>query len=74
MYMAKKTAKKAAQGLRLTALTIPQAAKVLSAAAGRRVSEEMLREALEAGAPGLLGGRVNLIEFMAWLERELASA
>ncbi len=61
------------EGLRLTALTIDQVAKILSAAGGRRISEEMVREALEAGAPALPGNRINLIEFAAWLEKDVSS-
>ena len=60
-------------GLRLTALTVDQTAKILSAAGGRRISEQMIREAVEAGAPALPDGRINLIEFTAWLERDLSN-
>ena len=58
-------------GLRLTALTVDQTAKILSAAGGKRISEQMIREAIEAGAPFLPDGRINLIEFTAWLEKDI---
>ena len=73
MSPGKKNAGISEDGLRLTALTIDQTAKVLSAAAGRQVSERMIREALEAGAPSLPDGRINLIEFTAWLEKDLSN-
>jgi len=53
------------------ALTLEQAARVLSAAGGRKVTEAMVQAAIDAGAPALADGRVNLIELMAWMEREL---
>jgi len=55
------------------AMTVEQAAKVLSAAGGRKVTVAMIRAAIDAGAPALADGRVNLIELMAWMERELAT-
>jgi len=56
----------------LTALTVDQAAKVLSAAGGRRISEAMLRADIDAGAPVNADGTVNLIHYTAWLVREVA--
>jgi len=58
-------------GLRLTALTVDQTAKILSAAGARQITEQMIREAIDAGAPALPDGRINLIEFSAWLEKDL---
>ena len=60
-------------GLRLTALSIDQVAKILSAAGSRRITEQMIQEAIEAGAPTLTDGRINLIEFTAWLEKDLSN-
>ena len=54
------------------AVSIEDAAKLLTAAAGRRVAPETIREAVDAGAPALPDGRVNLVEMAAWLEREVA--
>jgi len=56
----------------ITALTVAQAAKVLSAAGGRRITEEMLRADIDAGAPVNPDGRVNLVHYAAWLVREMA--
>ena len=54
------------------AVSVEDAAKLLTAAVGRRVPAETIREAIEAGAPALPDGRVNLVELAAWLEREVA--
>ncbi len=51
------------------ALTVAQVAKVLSAAGGRMVSEDMIRADLDAGAPVNGDGTINLIHFTAWLAK-----
>ena len=56
----------------LTALTVAQATKVLSAAGGRRISEQMLRADIDAGAPVNADGTLNLVHYTAWLVRELS--
>ena len=56
----------------LTALTVAQAAKVLSAAGGRRITEEMLRADIDAGAPVNVDGTLNLVHYTAWLLKEMA--
>ena len=56
----------------LTALTVAQAAKVLSTAGGRRVTEEMIRADVDAGAPVNADGTVNLVHYTAWLAKEMA--
>ena len=57
---------------KVTALTAEQLAKVLSAAGGRRITEEMIRADIEAGAPVNPDGTVNLIHYTAWLVKEMA--
>jgi|WetSurMetagenome_2_1015567.scaffolds.fasta_scaffold1753221_2 hypothetical protein len=54
------------------ALTVADVVRLLAATGGRPVTEEMVRMAVDRGAPTLADGRVNLIELMAWLEKELA--
>lgn len=56
----------------LAALTVAQVAKVLSAAGGRRITEEMLRADIDAGAPANADGTINLVHYTAWLVREVA--
>jgi len=55
----------------LTALTVVQAAKVLSAVGGRRITEEMFRADIDAGAPVNPDGTINLLHYAAWLVREV---
>ncbi|MFB3893280.1 MAG: hypothetical protein ACE15C_14795 [Phycisphaerae bacterium] len=61
-----------AEPLTPTALTGDALARLLSAAGGKAVTIDMIQAAVDAGAPVGVGGRINLVEFMAWLERELA--
>ncbi len=49
------------------AMTVAQATKVLSAVSGERISEEMIRADVEAGAPVTADGRINLVYYAAWL-------
>ena len=60
-------------GLRITALTIDQTAKILSSAGGRRITEEMIRSDIDAGAPTNADGTINLIRYTSWLVRESAA-
>ena len=56
-----------------SALTAQQAATILAAAGGREIPVEMVQAALDAGAPVAADGRLNLVELIAWLEKEMAS-
>jgi hypothetical protein len=49
------------------ALALADAAKVLSAAGGQRVTIEMLQEDIAAGAPTNADGSINLVHYAAWL-------
>jgi len=62
----------AAKSLRITALSVEDAAKALASAYGRRVTVEQVREVAERG--GLLrpDGTINLLEYVAFLVREVA--
>ena len=55
------------------ALTPAEAARLLTAASGRTVGVEVVQAAIDAGAPVLADGRLNLVELMAWLEKDLAA-
>ena len=52
------------------ALTVEHAARLLSAA-GRPVTIDMVQAAIDAGAPVDAQGRINLVDFMAFLEKDL---
>ena len=54
------------------ALTVEQAAGMLSAASGRTIPPETVQAAVDAGAPVGADGRIHLVELMAWLEQQLA--
>ena len=57
----------------LTALTVAQMAKMLSAAGGRMVTEAMVLADIDAGAPVNPDGTINLVHYAAWLAKETAS-
>ena len=59
-------------GLRLTALSIDQTAKILSTAGGRRITEDMVRADIEDGAPTNPDGTVNLVHYSSWLVKEIS--
>ena len=58
--------------VRLTALSLADAATVLSKASGKSVTEAMLREDIAAGAPVNPDGTLNLIHLAAWLVKEIS--
>jgi hypothetical protein len=60
------------QQLNPAALTPAEAARLPSAAGGRSIPVEAVQAAIDAGAPVLADGRLNLVELMAWLEKDLA--
>jgi hypothetical protein len=55
-----------------TALSLADAAKLLSKAAGQSISVEMLEADIAAGAPANADGTLNLVHYAAWLLREAA--
>ena len=59
-------------GMNPVALTLADAARLLTAAGGRLVTAAMLQMAIDRGAPALPDGRVNLVALAAWLERDVA--
>ena len=57
--------------LRPTALTPADAARLLSAAGGQTVTMAMLAADIAAGAPTNADGTLNLVQYAAWLVREM---
>lgn len=53
-------------------LTPEQAAKLLSAAAGVRVSVEQVQQDIDSGAPTTADGAINLVHYAAWLVKEMS--
>lgn len=56
------------------ALSVADAARVLTRLGGGEVTEAMLRADIEAGAPTNADGSINLVHYAAWLVRELANS
>ena len=52
-------------------LTVTEAALLLSKASGKAITEEQVREAVEAGCPTDAEGNLNLVHVAAWLNQEL---
>lgn len=57
--------------LKITAMTLQDAAAVLSKAGGH-VSVETLEKHIAAGAPANADGAISLIHYAAWLNGELS--
>lgn len=55
-----------------TALALADAARILSQAFGRPVSESTLRQDVDDGAPTNPDGTINLVHYAAWLVKEMA--
>ena len=60
-------------GVSPLALTLPDAARLLSAAGGRAITVEMLQADLERGAPTNTDGTISLVQYAAWLVKEATS-
>ena len=58
--------------LKITALTVAETASVLASAYGRRITEDQVREIAERGDLIAADGTINLLEYTAFLVRELA--
>lgn len=56
------------------ALELADAAKILSKLFAKPVTEVMLREDIADGAPANPDGTLNLVQYAAWLVREVARA
>ncbi len=54
------------------ALPLPDAARLLSAAGGQRITLDMLEADRVVGAPANADGTLNLVHYAAWLVREMS--
>ncbi len=54
------------------ALSVADAARVLSRLGGKPVTEDMLRADIDAGAPTNANGTINLVHYAAWLVKEMS--
>jgi hypothetical protein len=53
-----------------TALTFVDAAKLLSAAGGQRITAEMIQADVDIGVPTNGDGTINLVNYTAWLVKQ----
>ena len=60
--------------LQPNAVSVEDAARLLTAAGGRPITREMIEADIQAGAPANPDGTINLVVYTAWLVRELARA
>ena len=60
-------------GLNPAALSVEDAAKVLSRMGGKPVTADMLEADIDAGAPTNADGTINLVRYAAWLVKEMAT-
>ncbi len=63
----------APESLRITAVSVPDAARILASAYGRRVTEEQVRRIVEEGDLLRADGTFSLIEYVAYLAQEVTS-
>lgn len=70
--MAKTSNETPSTPLKITAIPIADAARVLSSASGRDVTEAQVREVAERGELVRADGTISLLEYAAFLVRELA--
>jgi hypothetical protein len=62
------------QPLRPTALSVDDAARLLTRAGGKPVTAEMLKADLANGAPANPDQTLNLVHYAAWLVKEMGHA
>ena len=55
------------------ALSVADAARLLSGACGQLITVEMIEADIAVGAPVNGDGTINLIHYVAWLVKEMAS-
>ncbi len=60
------------KSLKITALSIEDAAAAIASAYGRRVTVEQVRDVAVAGGLVRADGTINLLEYVAYLVREVA--
>ena len=59
------------KSLKITAISVPEAARILASAYGRRVTEEQVRQVAEEAQIIRADGTFSLIEYVAYLAEEL---
>jgi len=67
------TSIEAKPALNPSALSLADAARLLSAAGGHAVTLEQIRADIDVGAPTNGDGTINLVHYAAWLVKEMAN-
>lgn len=57
----------------IISFTVEETARSISTFSGQAVTPEMIREDLAAGAPANSDGTVHLVNYTAWLAREVGN-
>lgn len=57
--------------IKLTAISVPDLAKLLKHAGCTHASEETIKQDIEKGAPVNHDGTINIIHYAAWLIKEV---
>ena len=60
-------------GLNPNAMTLANAARLLTRVGGQPVTEAMIEADMAAGAPLNADGTINLVHYCAWLVREMGN-
>ena len=60
-------------GLNPAAISVTDAATVLSRMGGKPVTADMLEADIDGGAPTNADGTINLVHYAAWLVREMSA-
>lgn len=63
----------AEQALNPNAISVANAARLLTRAFGAPVTEELIRKDIGAGAPTNADGTINLVQYAAWLVKQEAT-
>ncbi len=58
--------------LQITALEVDDLRRLLARSGSNRVSKNVILKHIEQGAPQNADGTMNLIEYMAWMIKELS--
>ncbi len=62
----------AAEPHKITAISPPKLAEILRKSGSREVSAQTIAADIDAGAPVSEDGTINMIEYAAWLVREMS--
>ena len=60
------------QGRNISALSVPDAAKILASAYGRQITEQQVREVARVGNLLAADGTINLVHYTAFLAKEVS--